>query len=220
MNGQETVILVHGLWVHGAVMTLMRRRVARCGYRVFSYSYPSMRLTLTENAERLAAYCRGIAGARPHFVGHSMGGLVVLSMLECAPDLEVGRVVLAGTPFADSFAGRRLARLPGGRTALGRSLPEWLRGEKRVRPGCEIGVIAGSLGFGLGWIIAPDMPMPHDGVVRVEETRLPQMRDHVVLKVNHTGMLLSAAVARHICEFIRHGAFAHEAEGRSRKEKG
>lgn len=213
MSEQETVILVHGLWVHGTVMALMRGRVTRCGYRSIAYSYPTMRLTLTENAARLAEYCRSTAAPRPHFVGHSLGGLVVLRMLECAPDIDAGRVVLAGTPFADSFAGRRLARLPGGRAALGRSLPEWLQGEKHVRPDCEIGVIAGSFGLGLGRIIAMDMPAPHDGVVCVAETRVPGMRDHIVLKVNHTGMLLSAAVARHICEFIRHGVFTPAAGG-------
>jgi hypothetical protein len=211
MQAGQTVVLVHGLWVHGAVMALMGRRVARCGYRTLSYSYPTMRLTLTENAARLADYCRGIAAVRPHFVGHSLGGLVVLRMLECAPDIEPGRIVLAGTPFADTFAGRRLARLPGGALALGRSLPEWLHGDKRLRPGCEVGVIAGRLGLGLGRLIAPDMAAPHDGVVRVEETRVPGMRDHVVLNVNHTGMLLSKEVARRICEFLRDGAFGREA---------
>ena len=57
----ETVILVHGLWVHGIAMELMRRRVARCGFRALAYSYPSMRLTLAENAERLARFCRDVA---------------------------------------------------------------------------------------------------------------------------------------------------------------
>ena len=53
MAAQEVVILVHGLWVHGVVMMPLRRRIARCGYRAVSYSYPSVRLALAENAERL-----------------------------------------------------------------------------------------------------------------------------------------------------------------------
>ena len=55
------IVLVHGLWVHGIAMELMRRRVVRCCYRALTYSYPSMRLTLAENAERLARFCRDIA---------------------------------------------------------------------------------------------------------------------------------------------------------------
>lgn len=210
MAERETVILVHGLWVHGAVMSLMRRRIARCGYRSVCYSYPSMRRTLSENAERLAQYCRGIAAPRIHFVGHSMGGLVVLKMLESPRDFMTGRVVLVGTPYGGSYAARRLARIPGARAVLGRCLPEWL-GRDRPHPPAhrEIGVIAGRVGIGLGRIVAPEMTWPNDGVVAVSETAVPHASDHVVLDVNHTGMLLSRSVARQACEFIRSGAFIH-----------
>ncbi len=217
MNGsnaqkQETVILVHGLWMHGAVMALMRRRIARCGYRAASYSYPSMRLTLAENAARLAQFCRDICHdgsvSRLHFVGHSLGGPVILRMLERATDLEIGRIVLAGPPFVDSFAARRFARLPGGRKALGRSLPEWL---ESARPSSleryEIGVIAGDVSVGLGTLIVPELPRPSDSVVSVAETRVPGARDHIMLGVSHATMLISAAVARQICAFLKHGAF-------------
>ncbi|MBI4195803.1 MAG: alpha/beta hydrolase [Betaproteobacteria bacterium] len=215
MSEREAAVLVHGLWVHGAVMALMRRRIARCGYRALSYSYPSVRVTLTENADRLAHYCRTISASKLHFVGHSLGGLVILRMLERAPQLNVGRVVLAGTPFGDSFSAQRLARLPGGRAALGRSMLEWQgRSRSLELPNVEIGVIAGDVAIGLGRVIAPALPKPNDGVVCVEETRLAAMRDHVVLRVNHTGMLLSAAVARRICEFLRSGAFARPRGGR------
>jgi hypothetical protein len=46
--------------------------------------------------------------------------------------------------------------------------------------------------------------------VSVSETRLPAMRDHIVLNVNHSGMLVSRAVARQICAFLREGAFVHQ----------
>jgi pimeloyl-ACP methyl ester carboxylesterase len=206
--GAETVVIVHGLWVHGLVMELMRRRVARCGYCALTYSYPSMRLTLAENAERLVRYCRDLAAPRVHFVGHSLGGLIVLRMLECTPAFTPGRVVLTGTPFGGSFTGRRLARLPGGRAALGRSMQRWLN-PMQVPPAtaCDIGVIAGSMPVGIGRVVAPDLPAPSDGVISVEETRVPGMRDHIVLNVSHAGMLISRAVAHQICVFLRDGAF-------------
>ena len=207
--GVETVVLVHGLWVHGVVMALMRRRVARGGYRVLAYSYPSVRLSLAENAERLLRFCRGLAVPRLHFVGHSLGGLITLDMLARATGLPAGRIVLLGTPFAECHAARRLARLPGGRAALGRSVPEWLEAERpRLDGGPEIGVIAGTYRLGLGCIVAPDLPSPNDGVVTVTETCVPGMRDQIVLPVSHSGMLVSAVVARHICAFLRNGAFA------------
>jgi hypothetical protein len=208
---QETVVLVHGLWVHGVAMALIRRRLARSGYRVLSYSYPSMRLGLAENAERLAEYCRGLQSRRLHLVGHSLGGLIVLRALD---KLSIeGRAVMMGTPYVECHAARCLARLPGGRAALGRSMPEWLEGTRPVLDGrTEIGVIAGRRPLGLGRVVAPDLPGPSDGVVSVDETRFPGMRDHVVLDVSHSGMLLSRAVARQIGAFLCEGAFAREGQ--------
>ena len=217
---QDTVVLVHGLWVHGIAMALMRRRVARNGFRVLSYSYPSVRLTLAENVERLARYCREIGSSRLHFVGHSLGGLIVLRMLEGASGIQSGRVVLAGAPVTGSYAARSLARLPGGRTVLGRSMMECLESTQPVSlASCDIGVIAGRMSVGAGRIVAPELPGPNDGAVRVEETRLPAMRDHVVLNVSHSGMLVSRAVAHQIVAFLRNGAF-EKSEGERRKAEG
>jgi pimeloyl-ACP methyl ester carboxylesterase len=214
MTATETVVLVHGLWVHGMAMALMRRRVAGYGYRVFSYSYPSMRLTLAENAERLGRYCRGIDARAIHLVGHSLGGLIILRALEQVSGYTPGRVVLTGTPYVECYTARCLARLPGGRTALGRSMPEWLQAPRPAYGDRHpIGVIAGTLPLGLGRFVAPDLPTPNDGVVNLEETRLPGMRDHIALNVCHSGMLVSRSVVHQICAFLRDGVFEHRDEG-------
>ena len=207
----DTVVLVHGLWMRGLAMELMRRRVARGGYRALAYSYPTIRRTLGENAERLARHLRELNASRLHLVGHSLGGLIVLRAIETGTALPPGRVVLLGAPLAGSYAARRLQRLPGGRKVLGRSLAEWLGSPRQMpAPARETGVIAGSMSVGMGRIVAPGLPLPNDGAVSVEETRLPGMRDHIVLPVSHSGMLISRAVARQICAFLRDGAFTHQ----------
>lgn len=215
----ETVVLVHGLWVHAITMSLIRRRLERDGYRVFAYSYPSVRLTFAENVARLAQYCRNVNALRAHFVGHSLGGLIVMRMLEAAPDVVPGRVVLAGTPVAGSHAARRLVRLPGGRAALGRSMVEWMEARRPAfAVSCDIGVIAGRMPVGAGRIVARDLPLPHDGAVTVGETDLPQARDRIVLNVSHSGMLVSRAVRHQIGAFLRHGAFDKAESGRRKAE--
>ncbi len=217
---QDTVVLVHGLWVHGIAMVLMRRWIGRGGWRAVSYSYPSMRLTLDENVERLARYCRALAAPRLHFVGHSLGGLLVLRLLERADAPKPGRVVLIGSPVAGSLAARRLERLPGGRAALGRSIMQWMNAAPPVvRNGVDIGVIAGTLPVGLGRLVAPGLPLPNDGAVTLDETRLPGARDTIALNVSHSGMLVSRAVAYQIVSFLRDGAF-DKAEVESRKAEG
>ncbi len=208
MRRVDTVVLVHGLWVHGLVMTFLEHRIGRCGFRTENYSYPSVRLALAENASRLQAFCMALAAPKVHLVGHSMGGALIARVLLDRPRFAVGRVVLTGVPYADSFSARRLALLPFGAAALGSTITDWLASDRTRDLGqYEVGVIAGSGGMGLGRLVAPDLPGPNDGVVRVAETDVPGMRDRVVLPVSHSEMLVSRDVAAEICAFLRDGRF-------------
>lgn len=207
----ETVVLVHGLWVHGLAMELMRRRVAHSGYRARAYSYPSMRLTLSENAERLARYCRALAAPRVHLVGHSLGGIIIRHLLQEYPDQRPGRVVTLGTPHHSSSAARTLSHWLPGRIVLGKSVHDGLLGGAPRWPAQrELGCIAGTLRLGMGTIV-PGIPRPSDGTVAVEETQLSEMRDHIALPVSHFGMLLSSRVAKEVVHFLRHGRFSDHA---------
>jgi pimeloyl-ACP methyl ester carboxylesterase len=195
-------------------MEWQRRYLDRTGFETSCYSYPSVRLTLTENAERLARYARTLAAPRIHWVGHSLGGLLILRLLEREPALPPGRVVLLGVPYRDSYAGRVLARSVLGARALGRSMREWMECARPAQfPGREIGVIAGSVGVGLGRIVAPKLPVPNDGVVTVAETDCEAACDRIVMPINHAGMLVSRGVARQAGVFLRSGRFDHGADG-------
>lgn len=202
-------MLVPGLWVHEALMWPMARRLARGGYRVHRFHYSAMGRSLDENADALAAYCAGLEAGPLHLVGHSLGGLVVMRALTRSPALAVRRAVLIGTPFANCHAAHRLARLPGGRAMLGASMRQWLdETGSTASLRCEVGVIAGDRRIGLGRFVAADLPQPNDGVVSVEETAVPGMRDHIVLHVSHTPMLFARSVADAACAFLAHGRFA------------
>ena len=201
------VIVVHGLWVHGLVMEYLAHQLTLNGFAAQTWSYPSMRLTLTENAERLADYCKGLAAPKLNFVAHSMGGLVVLKMLELAPEIQCERLILLGTPYTGSAAAQRLEQFPGGGLLLGNSIRQWL---SEPRPGVcaqSTGVIAGTRGLGLGAMIGAELPEPHDGVVAVEETAIPGVTERITVHASHTEMLFSSEVARQCCAFLRHGRF-------------
>jgi len=211
-DGHAITVLVHGLWMHGVVMGMQRWYLARMGFDAMCYSYPSMRLTLTENAGRLAQFARSLRAPQVHWVGHSLGGLVILRMLEREPALPPGRVVLLGVPYGDGYARRALAASRLGTRLLGRSIGEWVDIEKPEKfPGREIGVIAGSLSRGLGRVVARGLPTPNDGVVMVVETELAAACDRIVLPVSHSGMLFSRRVARQSGAFLRDGKFDNQA---------
>lgn len=207
--GTATVILVHGLWLHGAAFMAQRHRLKRKGFSVRAFSYPSVRRGLDENSRALARYVAGTAGSDIDLVGHSLGGLVVLNMLAQTPDPRIRRVVLMGSPCAGSHCASVLLRTPGLSAAIGRSLRDCAgRTHWTLPPDIEVGVLAGSRGVGLGRIV-PGLPRPNDGTVALEETRLAGCRDAIVLPVSHTEMLFSPSCATQIASFLTHGHFFH-----------
>ena len=198
-------VLVHGLWVPAVVMTPLAARLQAAGLRTHLLGYAGRERPLEAHGERLARFARGIGPA--HFIGHSLGGLVILEALLRHPALAAGNVVLLGTPARGNLAGRRLARLGWGRWFLGASEPLWREGRaaRWTRPE-PLGVIAGTLPMGLGRLFGA-LPGPNDGVVRLEETEVEGMRERIVLPVGHSAMLLSTRVAAQIGSFLAHARF-------------
>jgi pimeloyl-ACP methyl ester carboxylesterase len=210
-SGREPglVILVHGLWHTGLELFLMRRRLQANGsLRALFFSYPTIVGTMSNHVRRLLDCARAHKAEQLHFVGHSLGGLVVLRALEITDDLPPGRAVLLGSPLQGSRTAQSLARLPFGRALLGGALTqecvEWSPREWSGRR--EVGVIAGSMGFGVGRLLA-NLDTVHDGTVLVEETRLPGAKDHIVISASHTGLLVSAQAAEQTRHFLERGAF-------------
>lgn len=201
----DSIVLVHGLWLSGWTLVPLSRRLSAAGLPARAWSYPTLRGSLDHNAAALAAFLRRQSRAVTGLVGHSLGGLVALRALELAPDLAVRRLLMLGSPLRGSVAAANLARLPGGRALVGRSLPEGLaRGPRRPAQPVVIGMIAGSLGMGAGRLLAR-FDGPSDGAVSVDETRWDGLDAHVVLPVSHSGLLTSARVARSAALFLRTG---------------
>ena len=204
----DAVVLVHGLWTGPWAMAWLGRQLAARGLRVHRFGYPSVREALGGNADALARFAAGIEAPRLHWVGHSLGGILILRALLAGQGPATGRVVMLGSPLAGSAAATRMDRLAVGRAMLGRSLRDWLARPHREWPlPHDLGIIAGTGGVGLGRLVSPGLPQPNDGAVSVEETRLPVAREHLVLPVSHSGMLLSGRVARHAARFLLTGSF-------------
>ncbi|MEP6885824.1 MAG: alpha/beta hydrolase [Gammaproteobacteria bacterium] len=208
------VVYVHGLWQRGAESFLLRRRLARdlqADARTFSYA--SIAADASSNARQLAKFLAAMRADTLHLVGHSLGGLVILRLFEedaaARAWLPPGRIVLLGAPLHGSRTAQNLARLPLGRAILGRSgREELLVLKKRRWSGVrELGVIAGSLERGVGRLLGK-LNGPNDGTVLVSETQLDGAADQTVLRVSHTGMVFSEAVANAAGVFLKTGRFA------------
>ncbi len=204
------LILAHGLWVPGVVMQPLATRLTRAGYRCHIFSYMGAARPMQAHVERLARMAHEVGPA--HFVGHSLGGLLVMETLNRHPEIAAGRVVLLGAPARGCYAGRRIARYRLGRWIFGHSGEYWP--ERHADSGRSarwsrseaLGIVAGSLPLGLGRMFGR-LPGVNDGAVCLEETAIEGMTERVVLPVGHSAMLISAKVAAQVAVFLSNGKF-------------
>jgi alpha-beta hydrolase superfamily lysophospholipase len=214
-DSRPLVLLVHGLWMSGFELGVLKHRLEAEGrFRTAAFSYPSMTGSMGDHVKSLIDFARQQRASELHFLGHSLGGLVILKALQITDDLPPGRAVLLGTPVQGSLAAQGVARwMPFGKALLGAAVNEEIIecAPRQWSGRREIGVIAGSMGLGLGLLFA-DLRADHDGTVMVDETRLPGAKDHVVLATSHTGMLFSAPVAEQAHHFLLNGVFSKSAE--------
>lgn len=207
-NDLPAVVVVHGLWMGRWAMAWLARRLAASGLRVFCFGYASVHAGLDDNVAALARFSALIDAPRVHWLGHSLGGILIQRALADA-GCGGGRVVLLGAPLRGSAAAAQLARCGAGRALLGRSITDaQARPVERWALPNELGIIAGTRSVGLGRVFVPGLARPNDGAVSVAETRIEGATEFLALPVSHSAMLVSAAVARHAASFLHRGTFA------------
>jgi pimeloyl-ACP methyl ester carboxylesterase len=211
-----SVALLHGLGRTGLSMQPLALALRRAGYRTLAPTY-SPRAALPAIIDSLAPRLARFAGDGPlHIVTHSFGGLVARALITADRPATLGRVVMLAPPnqgsgLADLLAGLGLdaAVLGGAATHLATSRrPEAERLLGTVD--YDLGIIAGSRSFDAG-LATRILGGPHDGKVSVTATRLPGMRDHIVLPVQHTLMLLDPRVIAETLRYLETGSFSASA---------
>lgn len=211
----EHVILLHGLCRSSTSMHRLERALTQAGYHVWNLDYPSRTNTITNLSEAVLAPAlrdaRSAGATRLHFVGHSLGGLLIRDYLARHPQPDTGRIVMLGPPNQGSEIVDRLGSWwlfrkingPAG-SELGTGADS---GARRLgTPRVEIGIIAGNRS--INWINSLlFLPGADDGKVSVERTRLEGMTDHLVLRTTHPLMMKNKTVIQQTLHFLRTGRF-------------
>src|SRR5579871_2910366 len=205
----EKVVFVHGLYMIGLELTLLRHRVARTGFETRQFSYRSLSRGLDENARELGVFLGGLPVTQLHLVAHSLGGLVICRMFEQGVSLPPGRVVFMGSPVRGSHYARFLVEHGLG-WSIGQAGPSALLDQREAvwKEPRELGVIAGTHEFALN-PLRTGLPSPHDGIVALEETRIEGAKDYATIHANHTAMLFRRELAEQIAQFLKSGSFRH-----------
>jgi triacylglycerol lipase len=194
---REAVLLVHGHAAPAVLLEPLRHALTRQGFRAVNWRYDSLRGSIEIHAARLAATAKQLDQdpnvARLHFVGHSMGAIVVRRALAITRPNKLGRVVLLAPPNRGARLADLALRLVGRRVIAARELCS--------HPDSYVNRLAPEADFDCGVIAAS-----WDHVVSLASTHLPGQRDHLVLRSLHTLPLHRQAPAQ-VGHFLREGRF-------------
>ena len=209
----DPVILVHGLGRTSRSLTYLETRLRREGFRVVSFDYPSRTEpieVLVDSLRSVVAGCCLQEASEVHFVTHSMGGILVRSLLAEDSTRHVGRVVMLSPPnqgseVVDAFASSPLlvALLGPAGASLGTDSASVPRQLGPVR--FPLGVVVGnrSLTRVGSWLI----PGADDGLVGVEQARVDGLADFLVVPSTHTTIMNRPETADAVLSFLRFGRF-------------
>lgn len=190
----------------GAAMAPLAARLARAGYTPHVFAYRSRRV-LEGNVARCARFARETLDGRPaHFVGHSLGGVLLLEMLNAHPEVPVASAVLLGAPACGSLAGRRLGAAQLGRWMMGGCVELWPERKAVWKREAPLGIVAGTSPVAFGRVLGR-LQGPNDGVVRVEETEVEGMSARTLVPLGHSLLIVSGAVGGLVERFIGTGRF-------------
>lgn len=209
----ELVILLHGLGRSDSAMWLLEDRLEDAGYSVFTLDYDSFQQSpqqvLDSVFSSIEECCKEVEGTI-HFVGHSLGGLIIRAYLDQQDVKKLGNVVLIGTPnngtpLVDMYRDQWWMQFAGEMAlALGtdnESFPKSL-----TKPDYPFGVIAGATESGFNDDVFVGA---HDGLVPVESTKLEGMSDFIQIEVGHSAMRYDGNVAFQTIHYLRYGYFKH-----------
>ncbi len=203
----DTVILVHGIWMHGFVMSVMAQHLRGHGFRTHEYSYDFLRQSPAENADGLATAIEDLEGEKCHVVAHSLGGIVTMHMLNRHTNVPVDKLVLLGSPVHGSEVARRVHANKLLRPLLGRSVESGLLGGAPAWPGNHpLGIINGSGSLGMSALFYP-LSEESDGVVAASETLADAATDVVTVPRSHSTMIFSKECAALAARFINTTSF-------------
>ena len=199
------MVLLHGMGRTRASMALLGRRFYQEGYDVFLFGYNPRAETVDELSLRLKDYVSDrVQTETYHFVGHSLGNIIIRNGFRWSYRPGLGRVVMIAPPngpaeLASVLKDSALYRFWTGDS--GQKLADASFYETLPIPEVDFGVIAGDGG-----------PMvtfdePNDGVVRVANTRLQSMIDWIVVPRTHTFIMMAPETFAYCHRFLQSGKF-------------
>lgn len=213
----DVVVIVHGLGRSAGSMHEMSDAFENAGYQTCVLEYSTFWTsidTLFTETERQMSVCLE-TDKTVHFVGHSLGGLVIRYHLDNDRSLQksnrLGRVVLIGTPnhgsdvadhYAQSFWSGWFGEVSSALVSDDHGIATQIG-----LPDYPFGVIAGTEKYTFTEHL---FEKENDGLVSVDSTRLEGMDDYWEVNLPHHQLRYHPVVIEKVINYLKGGQFTDE----------
>ena len=214
MNDRDGVVLLHGISRTRRSFRKMQAALEAAGFATLNVGYASRHHALETLAAdihpAIARFTESLEG-HVHFVGHSMGGLLIRVYIATHRPKRLGRVVMLGTPNGGSEVADRLKSVSLYRAWFGPAGQQLVTRRDAATEATlplvdyPVGVIAGNRS--VDPISSVFLPKPHDGRVSVEKTKLDGMADHIIIGTSHPWLPMNGLAIEQTLAFLRNGKF-------------
>jgi hypothetical protein len=191
------VLLIHGMGRTPLSMAFLGFRLRRAGIPVVTFGYSAAIESHAQCVTRLAGRIREAFAGSPYIlVGHSLGTLLIRSVLPTCSDHPPKACFFLAPPSHSPRLARRLASNPIYRALtgeMGQLLADPSFMEDLPTPSVPVTVFAGDRGC--RGRFSPFHLEPNDGIVSVSEARISEAHPLVRLPVLHTFIMNSRRVA-------------------------
>ncbi|MHC4896469.1 MAG: lipase family alpha/beta hydrolase [Planctomycetota bacterium] len=215
---RHVVFLKHGIFRSAGSLWKLERALRDHGYEVVNISYPSTDGYIEDFSTTMAAEVADYLRDSPrevvkvHFIGHSMGGLVIRHYLTRKDAITPDSCVFIAVPhrgavLTDARKDRFLFRTFLGNKAALQLSPdsEFYNQLQAPHDGFDYGCIYGTKGEPEGW--NDDIPGDDDGTVGADEAQLPGATDSHRLRLGHTRISFDDQTIEQVLHFLKHGTF-------------
>ncbi len=213
MAQHDYVVILHGIFRTSRHMRKLATYAASQGYDVLNVDYPSTKQPLEELVDTAwKDISAKLQEEKPvHFIGYSMGGLLVRAILSKYRPSMLGRIVLLAVPNKGSEVADFLKHNWLYQRFYGPAGQQLITDQTAIKHlfgniDYECGVIAGSLS--LEPLSSFVIKGKNDGKVSIESTKLDGMKDHVIVRSTHTWFPHHKEVQKQTLHFVSHGTFA------------
>lgn len=208
----EGIILIHGIFRTNSCMKKIAKFFENKNYKTLNIEFPSTKYDILSLAKIIHPQLKDFAQqvTKIHFIGHSLGGLIIRTYLNSYKLENLGRVVMLGTPNQGSEISDFLQDFYIYKKLYGPSGQQLITDQSKFKNifgsvNYELGIIAGISKF--NFIANKIIGKESDGRVSVISTELEGMKEHITIKSSHVGLTSNKKTWHLTANFIETGSF-------------